>query len=241
MVVGKGMLAKRFFDYENDQRFLLFASGVSDSSEKNQSQFEREKKLLLRQTPDAKTKTLVYFSTCSINDPSLQLNPYVLHKLNMEKLIQDNFSSYIIFRVSNPIGFTANRHTVFNYFIDHILAGSSFTIWTNAQRNILDIDDMFAACKYFLELGGKPNKLIQTIANPQNYPVTEIVAAIEKHFYKSGNYQLSKSGGGPQINKLEMEKLFRNLNISFGPDYLEKILKKYFSNDVSESFTQKKD
>lgn len=240
MVVGNGMLAKRFSDYADNPLFLIFASGVSDSSIKAPEAFLREKNLLLAQINSVKNSLLVYFSTCSINDEHLKHNPYVLHKLQMEKLIQDNFPSYIIFRVSNPIGFTGNRHTVFNFFIDHILQQKPFKIWGNAQRNILDIDDMYLACKYILESGIHHREIV-TIANPVNYSVPEIVTAIEQHFSTKGIYQQVEQGGGPRIDKAEMSRLFQNINISFGPDYLEKILKKYFSHDLPESFTQKKD
>jgi len=240
MVVGNGMLAKKFSDYENDPRFIIFASGVSDSSVYAEEAFNREKQLLLSRLKEAEGKTLIYFSTCSIYDSSLQTNPYVLHKLEMEKLIQDNFSSYIIFRVSNPIGFTKNHHTVFNFFTHHILEGKPFNIWRYAERNILDIDDMYLACRFYLESAATRN-IILTIANPENYSVPRIVEAIEAHFHKKGKYEFTERGGGPKINKTAMEELFRNLNISFGSSYLEKILKKYFSHDLPESFTQKKD
>lgn len=240
MIVGNGMLAKRFEEYANNSRYLIFASGVSDSSANSAEAFLRERNLLHAHIQPAKDKTLIYFSTCSIYDSSLANTPYVLHKLEMEKIIQGSFPSYLIFRVSNPIGFTHNRHTVFNFLISHILEGRIFDIWKNARRNILDIDDLFLACKYYLDLQNRCNEII-TIANPNNYAVIEMVEAIEKHFSKKGVYHFTERGGGPDIDKLAMEELFRNLNISFGADYLEKILKKYFSNDLPESFTQKKD
>ncbi len=240
MIVGNGMLAKRFEEYANNSRYLIFASGVSDSSANSAEAFLRERDMLKAYIQPAKQRTLVYFSSCSIYDMSLLNTPYVLHKLEMENLIKVSFPSYIIFRVSNPIGFTQNRNTVFNFFIRHILEGKIFDIWKNARRNILDIDDLFLACKHYLDLHIRCNEII-TIANPNNYAVIEIVEAIEKHFSKKGIYHFTERGGGPDIDKLAMEELFRDLNISFGPDYLEKILKKYFTHDLQESFTQKKD
>ena len=227
MIVGHGMLAKKFRDFEKDPRFIIFASGVSDSSTNAAEAFDREKKLLFDQVERAKSSTLVYFSTCSIYDESSQNSAYIKHKLQMELLIKKNFADWVIFRVSNPVGFTENKHTVFNYFIQHITDGTSFQVWTNAERNILDIDDMYIACCYFLRQPAHHNKIID-IANPVNYSVIEIVHAIETHFGKKGNYQLVSRGGGPKIDKPAMETLFRNLNISFGPDYLKNILNKYF-------------
>lgn len=229
MIVGNGMLAKKFRAFEKEPGFIIFASGVSDSSTSMQQEFDREKKLLLAQAEPTKSATLVYFSTCSIYDESLENSAYVNHKLQMEKLIEEHFSSWIIFRVSNPIGFTNNKHTVFNYFIQHINAGSPFQIWAKAERNILDIDDMYLACCYYLQQPAFKNRKID-IANPNNYSVTEIVQAIEKHFGKKGKYEMVNKGGGPKIDQPAMEILFRNLNISFDADYLNNILQKYFKS-----------
>jgi hypothetical protein len=59
----------------------------------------------------------------------------------MESLIMEQHPMPVIFRVSNPIGLTKNRHTVINYFVDHIQQNITFFVWENVERNIIDIDD----------------------------------------------------------------------------------------------------
>ena len=86
MIIGNGILANaiRFYDRED---VIFFASGVSNSLEKNPAEFEREISLLksvMNQHPD---KKLIYFSTCSIYDASKTASPYVMHKLTIEKII----------------------------------------------------------------------------------------------------------------------------------------------------------
>jgi len=227
MVVGNGMLAKRFSDFTQSTDVLVFASGVSDSSTRSHAEFEREKELLLKQ-PVSDQTTLIYFSTCSIYDESLKNQPYITHKLEMEKLIAQRFPLWLIFRLSNPIGFTGNTHTVFNYFINHIVHKKHFYLWTKAERNILDIDDMYKACLYHIHQLKSTNR-ITDIANPTNYKVQEIVNAIEHFFGISGNYTFLEKGGAPEINHLEMKQLFQNINISFDGNYLVRILNKYFN------------
>jgi hypothetical protein len=46
MLIGKGMIANIFSSYKNDDNILIFASGVSNSNEKNKQEFLREKNLI---------------------------------------------------------------------------------------------------------------------------------------------------------------------------------------------------
>jgi len=60
-IIGNGDLAQALKKVKVDA--LFFASGVSNSSETRESEYQREKDLLLRQ---GKSKRLVYFSSLSI-------------------------------------------------------------------------------------------------------------------------------------------------------------------------------
>src|SRR5438477_266860 len=46
MVIGNGMVAKRFESYKTNDQFLIFASGVSNSKNINHAAYERELTLL---------------------------------------------------------------------------------------------------------------------------------------------------------------------------------------------------
>ncbi len=171
MVIGDGMIAKRFSSYATDEHLLVFASGVSNSSGATQSDYDREAGLLGNAIAANPTMLLIYFSTCSIYDPSLQDSKYVMHKLAMEQLIREQASSYTIFRVSNPVGITNNQHTVLNFFVQHIRDGSKLDVWQYASRNLIDLDDMFSLCDRILEEKLFRNATVN-IANPVNYPVS---------------------------------------------------------------------
>lgn len=227
MVIGNGMIAKAFESYRDKEGFIIFASGVSDSTNADTTAFEREMKLITDTIENNRDKLLVYFSTCSINDPSMQDSAYVQHKIKMEDFIIQNHASFIIFRLTNPIGKTKNTHTVVNYFIKNMIENHEFTVWKNAGRNIIDIDDMYLICNEILQRNLFINTVIN-IANPKNYPVRFIIETIEKHFAISGNYTLLDKGGAPIIDITAVEPLFTKFNINFNEQYLPDLLQKYF-------------
>lgn len=227
MVIGDGMIAKRFSNYADDKTIMVFASGVSNSSGAIHAEYQREEALLLNVLKEHADKTLVYFSTCSIYDPSLQDSLYVNHKLKMEHLIKNNAPSFFIFRVSNPVGFTGNSHTVLNYFIQHIKKQEHFTVWQYASRNLIDLDDVLKLCDHIIQNAEKRNCIIN-IAHPVNYPVISIIESIEKHFGKKGNYSIAEKGNSPLIDTTAIQPLFSLLHIDFNNDYLPALLQKYF-------------
>ncbi len=227
MVIGNGLIAKRFASFCDDERFLVFASGVSNSFDAPTTAFEREKKLLSDTLKTNQAKLLVYFSTCSINDKSMLESAYVQHKINVEKYIIANHNPYLIFRLTNPVGNSSNTHTVVNYFIKNITERHPFEVWQHATRNIIDIDDMYLICNEIIRQNLFTNSII-SIANPESYSVPFIVETIEKHFGIKGNYTLAAKGDGPVIDISAIRPLFRKFNINFDQHYLSKVLQKYF-------------
>ncbi len=227
MVIGSGMIATRFTEYSKDSKFVIFASGVSNSGISDPAPFLREEKLLRSAIADNPDKTLVYFSTCSIYDPSMHHSAYVLHKLKMEAIIEKHSSSYNIFRVSNPIEKSNNPNTVLNFFIQHIREKSLFAIWKYASRNLIDIDDMFAIIDHILQQKLFRNSIVN-IANPVNYPVTIIIRAIESHFSTTGVYEIAEKGNSPFIDTTVIQPIFSQLNINFDNQYLPNLLQKHF-------------
>jgi nucleoside-diphosphate-sugar epimerase len=229
MVIGNGMIAKEFENYRFDDSTVIFASGVSDSTNTDNRAFEREKNLIIETLHTGKGKLFVYFSTCSIDDASMQSSAYVQHKVKMEGLIMSNHTPYIIFRLTNPVGKTNNTHTVVNYFIKNIRENHQFPVWKNANRNLIDIDHLYLICNEILQKKLFINSTVN-IANPKNYPVVFIIENIEKHFAITGNYALIDKGGGPLINTAGIEPLFKKYNINFDEHYLRNLLQKYFPN-----------
>ncbi|AEV99357.1 hypothetical protein A4D02_34140 [Niastella koreensis] len=229
MVVGNGLIAKAFDPwYSKDDRFLVFASGVSNSGTADPAQFSREARLLEQTLQQHPEKTLAYFSTCSVYDASLSNSPYVQHKLAMENLIRTSHTGYHIFRISNLAGNTSNPNTFLNYFAQHIQSGSFFYLWHNTWRNVLDVTDLVAICNHILQQGLYKNEIVN-IANPISNNVEEIVNILETVLQKKGNYELIEKTSKPIIDTTIVQELAPGLDIAFNEKYLFNIVKKYFA------------
>lgn len=228
MVLGKGLVAKKFNSYDNDEAFLIFASGVSNSKSATEIDFEREKSLLLKTISDNKDKILVYFSTCSIYDSLENNSNYVLHKLNMENILKLNAPHYYIFRVSNLVGFTSNKFTVLNFLYNAINNQNKFQLWQNVSRNLIDIDDMFLIIDYILQSKLFTNSTIN-IANINSYSVTYIVSTLENFLHKKAITDRIEKGTLFDIDTSLIKPIYDKVKIDFSDDYLPKLLIKYFS------------
>ncbi|CAN5470935.1 hypothetical protein BH10BAC2_BH10BAC2_23970 [soil metagenome] len=228
MVIGKGLVANAFNRYNDDDRYLVFASGVSNSANKDELHFQREAILLAEALQKNKEKIFIYFSTCSLYDPSLTGIPYVKHKLAMEKMINEQHGHYHIFRISNLAGKTNNPHTVVNFFFQHIASGTTFHIWKHAARNIIDIDDAVIICDHIISNDLFVNETIN-IANPYNYSVAFIIETMEEILCKKGVYDVIEKSSIPEINTEAISSVIDLLNIQFNEGYLQRTLKKYYS------------
>src|SRR3990167_2952948 len=105
MIVGHGDIASALQD---DPGRLYFASGVSNSLETREYEYQREKDLLLAQN---RSQRLVYFSSLSIFYGNTR---YIQHKREMEGLVKENFPKYCIIRLGN-ITWGSNPYTLINY------------------------------------------------------------------------------------------------------------------------------
>jgi len=228
MVIGNGLVAKAFEKYNAIDEFEIFASGVSDSKHSTDKDFAREKKLLLETINQHPAKKIVYFSTCSIEDPDLKETAYIKHKLHMEKLIGENALHYHIFRLSNLAGRTNNPHTILNFFYFHIAGNKPFEVWANSERNIIDVEDTFSISDYILTNSLFQNQVIN-IANPENYPVLEIVRSIEELSRKKAIFTKTSKGAKFKIDTSLITPICESLHIEFCDQYLHQLLKKYYS------------
>lgn len=227
MIIGRGLISTVFEkEYINNDNVIIFASGVSNSKETREAEFNREFNLIKPYLSNK--KQLVYFSTTSIHDKDLIDSPYVQHKLKMEALIKENCSNYLIFRTSNIIGAQGNKATIVNYLVEKIHKKENFDLWVSAKRNLLDVDDFGAICKLILK-SGIQNEIIN-ICNFNNISVLEMVQTIEETFCVKGVYSLKEKGG-----EVSVENDFLNSFLSQefidrlkSPNYFKKLLKKYY-------------
>jgi len=227
MVIGNGMVAKRFEPYNGDDRFIIFASGVSNSKNINPAAYDREILLLQKTIKENPEKVLVYFSTCSIYDPGEENSKYVSHKRAIEDLIQKHQEQFHIFRVSNLVGRSENRNTILNFYVYHILNGINFDLWTNATRNLIDIDDMYRIVDHILKKSIDQSKIIN-VANEESYSTEEIISAIETFLDTRANYIPIAKGNAFAIDTFATKKINEELGIRFEKNYLPSLLRKYY-------------
>lgn len=127
MIIGHGDIASVLQDREG---FIFFASGVSNSQETRESEYQREIDLLMDQD---KKKHIVYFSSLCIYYSE---GRYARHKKHMEELIRKNFKHYTIVRLGN-ITWGKNPHTLINYFRNRKKEGKELEV-RNVYRYVIN-------------------------------------------------------------------------------------------------------
>lgn len=225
MVVGRGLLASAFLDVFSDRPdTIIFASGVSNSQERDGAAFMREKELLGRISQD--DKRIVYFSTCSIYDPELQNTPYVIHKREMEAIVRQA-RYFAIFRLPQVVGKTSNTNTLTNFIHKKIVAGEHFDVWRYAKRNIIDIADVATIAKYILSEEFLTRQTTN-IANPSYSSIIELVEIFELVLGRKAVYTVLDAGGSYNIDTELSTRAADRAGVVFNECYLEHVIRKYY-------------
>ena len=228
MVIGNGLLAKTFSSFEKNDEVLIFASGVSNSLEEHNSEFEREFLMLkdaYSKNPDC---TLVYFSTLSILDNEVINRKYVQHKLAMESYIQNNSSNYLILRISNAVGLSNNPYTIMNFLVNAVKNNKPITIWEFAERNLIAVDDVKFIVAELLKKGER-NKIVNVATN-YNIPVIKILQVVEAYFNKKAIVKLLPLGNKLAIDVSYIALYLKEIekNKGKGINYIKTLLKSYY-------------
>ena len=136
MIIGNGLIASCIASL-NREDVVFFASGVSNSVNPTNTDFKREQDLLKETIKLYPKQLLVYFSTVSIEDRSVQHKPYIKHKLKMEKMVSKNAEKYLILRLPNMLSLTGNPNTLIPNFYKAITENKKVVIQKNATRYLL--------------------------------------------------------------------------------------------------------
>lgn len=129
MIIGNGDISSVLPDREDR---LYFASGVSNSQESRESEYKREKDLLLEQS---KKRHLVYFSSIAV---LFGKSRYYDHKREMEEVVK-TFPHYTIIRLGN-IAWGTNPNTLINGLKNKIKNGETLEI-RDEYRYIVEKDE----------------------------------------------------------------------------------------------------
>lgn len=230
MVVGHGLIASAFDIYNNNNSVIIFASGVSNSKEQKEEEFQREKDLISSFSRFS-NKKFVYFSTCSISDPSMSDSMYVQHKINMENHVQSLYKKHFIIRLPNVIGISKNPNTFFNFIKNKILNNETITIESLATRYLVDIDDLKVIVPLLFENKENINKTFNVTFNNKER-VSKIIDYMEEIIgKKSQKIFLSDTVGDYDIDNSELLNCLFEVGISentlISKNYNFNLLKKY--------------
>jgi nucleoside-diphosphate-sugar epimerase len=228
MLIGSGLLAKSFVsEYSHREDVCIYAAGVSNSTCTDTHEFSRERKRLLDALQQAKAvNPFVYFGTCSVADPEAQNTPYVQHKLAMEKLVSTH-PHYLVIRLPQVAGITPNPHTILNYLYAKIARSEAFSLWRNAKRNIIDVQDVASIVNQII-VDKIARNMTLNIANPVSYSMADIVGAMERVVGKRAIYDVVERGSEYPIDVTSMLSFLSKTPVKFGDDYLEQVIGKYY-------------
>jgi UDP-2-acetamido-2,6-beta-L-arabino-hexul-4-ose reductase len=223
MIIGNGLLAKAFRDHEVDNKLLIFASGVSNSSETSLKAFEREEGLLVKALKEHYLKKIVYFSTCSIYDSFFDKSAYTNHKINMKNIIQKISRNYIIIRLPQVLGMN-NKYQLIGFLCQAIKDKKKFDLF-NIERNIIDIEDVKLIADYIIEHNIFKNRIVN-IANPKNIKVLELVDLLKRVLKIKPRYTIVDKTGSLDICINDIRFIIDELNL-FHENYIKERVSRY--------------
>jgi nucleoside-diphosphate-sugar epimerase len=223
MIVGDGMLARAFAGSRASESWTIFASGVSNSRETARLAFDREEQLLLRCLTRA--APLVYFSSCGLIEGDTSNSPYMEHKRHMESVVLAKPGARV-FRLPQVVGHTSNPHTLLNFLRGRILAGEPFDVWRDAERNLIDIDDVVKVATRILQDDAIPERVV-SIAAEQSVPMPGIVACLEQVLGKKALAEVRPLGAPMPVDTAICRRVAMEMGLDLGAGYLEKVLRKY--------------
>lgn len=222
-------MAQAFSGYHADSNVAIFASGVSNSLETGTDAFRRERDLLVRVREANPGALLVYFGTCSADDPDRQATAYVQHKLAMESYLADSSHPWMVLRLPLAIGRGHRGQTLARYLHQRISRGVPFEVWANSTRYPVDVEDAFRIAVRLISDRSMWNRRINIALRA--FPVPEFVRVMEQIVGKPGVYTLIQKGQHYELECPEIARLADELGLDFSEDYLQRVLSKYFHHD----------
>lgn len=228
MVEGSGLIANAFMgDYKDDDRYLIYARGISNSKETDEAEFRRDEELLRESLSKNKDKHIVYFST--ITDSSSDKVRYAVHKKLMETIILASGNDYTILNIPQVIGNGGNKNSLINFIVRSIKNGETLNIYSKTWKALLDVEDLKKIVDISLKIRNDKN-IYLPIPYIEKKLVYDIVFMIASELGIEAKVNLidSKDSNFPKMTKNTKDILDYLNIISVG--YTSRVIKKYISN-----------
>jgi nucleoside-diphosphate-sugar epimerase len=222
MVIGNGLMGRTFSSFTEYDEVVIFASGVSNSKEQNDYEFEKETTLLNDTISKNKNKKLIYFSTVFIDNIK---SKYYTHKKNMETIIVEKCQNYLIVRLPQVVGYCGNSNNLFNFLKNKINCGDEIQIDKSAIRSLIDVDDVY---KIVTNIIPKYSNQILNLKGIEDVYVSDIVEEMYNTIGVKKNVQYINNitKPNPIKNSDLIDIIIKELYIN-EEGYTKKLIKKY--------------
>jgi nucleoside-diphosphate-sugar epimerase len=228
VIYGSGLVATAMRRASLEEDAVIYAAGVSNSACTDEVEFDRERSRLLQAIDiHSQSNFFLYFSTCSIDDPSNMKSHYVQHKLAMEAIVRQH-SGFLVLRLPQVAGRTPNPHTLLNFLHARIARSEKFEVWRNAARNILDIEDIVSIVRV-LVADERASREVINIANLESHTILDIVASMERTVGKKAVLEIKDRGSEYKINCDRIKAAIAAAGLDLGANYLDRVLNKYYA------------
>jgi len=230
MVVGNGLVASAFEEFKEEDDFVIFASGVSNSQEKDSQAYLREFEMIKSHLK--LDSCFVYFSTASIADESRSHSHYIQHKKDVEAYIAENASDYVIFRLPIVVGRSQNPHTLTNFLYNTINTGRPLNVYRKAIRYLIDIDDIAHLLPQFLTSGFCRNATVN-VAFDNGIEVSDLIHIFESVIGKEANATQLDVGTHFEIDNRIFSEFLEKIGYEAASTYNQQLIAKYYGQASS--------
>jgi nucleoside-diphosphate-sugar epimerase len=228
MIIGSGLLAQVFASALAEREDVaVFAAGVSNSAERDLTQFNREQRLLEGVLAQKGLRRIVYFGSCAVGNPHEFRTPYLEHKTRMEALVAADPRGLVL-RLPQVVGRGGNPHTLTNFLRARIASGQIFDVWTLAERNLIDVEDVATIGVHIID-HSEDFSVVVPIADLRSSSMLLIVNEMERAMGSAANYRKVERGAPFPIDTTACERAARNVGIRLGDGYLRRLIEKYYA------------
>lgn len=182
------MIARAFREI-GDPRIscVVFARGVGNSQTQDESEYARERSLLLSalEEADRRGAPLVYFSGSPIYGdfskvvteatPCRPVTRYGRHQVECEDLIRSSRTPHLIARLPNVVGTPGNPQQLIASLVRQTLAGQ-VTVQSSATRDLIDVDDVVRLVLRLVEIGAIDETI--NLASGYSTPAAKIAETV---------------------------------------------------------------
>lgn len=186
MIIGNGNIAKAIINSDLlDQDLCIIAAGVSNSTERNNKEFDREERMILHTLKDNHHLKVIYFDTFYNQKES----PYVRHKHNMKRLIREHADDFLFIGIPILCGTTNNKTQLIPYLTNSLINNKPVTINFKATRNIVPVSSIIECTRIAVDSNFKN----VAILSKQSYSMREITKELEIMHQKKFTIKTSRN------------------------------------------------